>query len=232
MNYIDKIHTIGNLLNFINSQNTFSDKEDIRNITIDAFAQNTQNFFIALNLAKKLENIHFVNIEISEQFIEDDLEIVNYSFDGFIKDAYFVKSFILLENHIRQIASFYERTPNNLNVQSINSTIKNVTDNSKLSFMNISKPEIEILLFFCYLRNTMHNIGFQTQTDKQITLNDSFSVISTDNHTLELKQNGANKNTFIEFVLLIEQVIKILIKIDSQLPINDKIEHRLNTIAY
>lgn len=232
MKYIDKIDSSGNLLNFINSQNTFTDKEDIRNLTIDAFAQNTQNFFIALDLAKNLEKIHFVNTEISDQFIEDDLQIVNYNFDGFIKDAFFVKSFILFENHIRQIASFYELTPNNLNVQSINATIKNVTDNSKLAFINISQPEIDILLFFCYLRNTMHNIGFQTQTDKQITLNDSSSVISTDSHTLELKQNGANVITFTEFILLIEQVFKILVKIDSQLPLTDKIEHRLNTIGY
>lgn len=98
--------------------------------------------------------------------------------------------------------------------------------------MNISEFEIEILLFFCYLRNTMHNIGFQTQTDKQITINDLSSVISIDCHTLKLTQNDANQITFTEFVLLIEQTFKILIKIDSQLPIIDKIEHRLNTIGY
>jgi len=232
MNYLQKIDNIGNLLNFINSQNNFPDYEDIRNITVDAFAQNTQNYLIALNLANNLNNIEFIQNEISDQFVEHDLEIINFNFDGFIKDAFFVKSFILFENHIRQIALFYELTPNTLNVQSINTTIKNITGQNKISFINISESEIEILLFYCYLRNTMHNIGFQTQADKQINLNDVNSVISNENHTLKLTQNSANEITFTEFILLIEQVFKILIKIDSQLPKTDKIEHKLNTIGY
>src|SRR5690606_4276893 len=167
MNYLQKIDNIGNLLNLINYQNNFPYYEDIRNITVDAFAQNTQIYLIALNLANNLNNIKFVKSEMSDQIVEEDIEILNFNFDGFLKDAFFVKSFILFENHIRQIALFYESTPNTLNVQSINTTIKNITDQNKISFINISQSEIEILLFYCYLRNTMHNIGFQTQTDKQ-----------------------------------------------------------------
>lgn len=233
MNYPEKIDLVGSFLNFISHNNDYPDHEDIRNITIDGIAQTTQSYFVALCLANKLTSIKYVKENISTSFESEDLKVLNFSYDGFIKDSYFLKFFVFFENHIRQIGSFYEANKNELNHNSISQTIKNIINNRKLEyFSTISNYEIDVLLFFCYLRNTMHNIGFQSQDNQEIEIQDNNSIIDREAIKLKLIKNDANQITFKELLLLIEQVFKIILKLNQQIPATDKIKHKLIQIGY
>ncbi|MDV2493957.1 hypothetical protein CMU02_14665 [Elizabethkingia anophelis] len=53
----EKIDLSGNLLNFISDNNTYTDLEDVRSITIDSIAQSVQSFLFSLSYQKNLKTL-------------------------------------------------------------------------------------------------------------------------------------------------------------------------------
>lgn len=107
------------LLNYASQNNLHADEEDIRSITMDSISQSIQNYYISLILSESLEDIKFVNANISEEFVAEELDIVNHNYNGFIKDALFNALFISIESNIRTIARHYEAKANDINNTSI-----------------------------------------------------------------------------------------------------------------
>ncbi len=229
----NKIDLIKDFISFIQSKDTFQNQDDIRSVTTYSFYQISESFFISLVLSKHISDINYCKENINPNIINSDISTLEYAFDGFIKDSFFIKLFVSVENHIRQIAEFYESSNNKINVNSIGMTFKNLTDITKTNlFISITNEEKELFEFYCYLRNTIHNFGFQTKADKQLKIDDSDSIIESNEVLIDLNLNSVNNLTFKKLILIQEQIFKLILKIDSLIPKSDFIEHRLVSIGF
>lgn len=227
----EKIDLIFKLLNFASLNNLHADEEDIRSITMHSISQSIQNYYISLILSEKLEDIKFVNANISEEFAVEELEVVNYNYQGFIKDALFNALFISIESNIRAIARHYEAKVNDINNTSIKITFENLLKTISL-FNGISADQKKVILYFFYLRNTMHNFGINTKPKQAIDIEDKTSIVDTSKVKLELIQNQTNNISSKNLFLLFEQVLKVIIRLNSMIPSNEKIKHPLADFDY
>lgn len=225
MDIENKINLVKDLIIFIQSKDTEQNEDDIRSISTYSFYQISESFLISLILSKHISDVEYCKSQINPNITELDISILEYAFDGFIKDSFFIKIFVLIENQIRQIAEFYETPSNKINTNSILTTFKNVIEIGL--FSSINHKERELFEFYCNLRNTMHNFGFQTKSNKTLVIKDSNSVIEKNEIIIGLTLNSPNKITFQKLILLKEQVFKLLSKINNLIPKDDFIKHRL-----
>lgn len=233
MNLEEKKDLLKGLITYIQSKDSHTDQDDIRSVTTYSFYQNCESFLIALTLSENISDINYCKQKINPEIETEDLEILEFAFDGFIKDSFFIKIFILVENHIKQIAEFYESPTNKIKVKSIKTTFENLLDpNKTVIFSNLTNSDKELFEFYCFLRNTIHNIGFQLKETKQLKINDVESVINQSEVIIDLSQNSANSLNFEKLILLNEQIIKLIFKMNDLLPENDFIEHRLVSIGF
>jgi len=224
---------VKNLITYIQSKDSHQNQDDIRSVTAYSLYQNTESFLIGLTLSENVSDINYCKQKISQEIEVEDLENLEFAFDGFIKDAFFIKIFILVENHIKQIAEFYQSPTNKINVESITTTFNNLLNQNKTAlFANLTNNDKKLFEFYCFLRNTIHNIGFQLKDTTQLQINDSESVINQNEVIIDLTQNSANSLDFEKLILLKEQIIKLIFKMNHLLPENDFIEHRLVSIGF
>lgn len=217
------------LLIFTQENDTFNNINDIRSITINGIFKQIENLNIAVTLSEKINDLEYLKSNISESIQSESINDIFYNYEGFIKDAFFMKCFILVENHINQIAEFYEKSKNDIkHYSSVNTTFKNLTNSDKSSlFSSLTQYDIDLFDFYCYLRNTNHRIGFQTKTYKSINIFDESSVINKSQIKLELIEGKGNTIDTQSLFLLQEQIIKLIIKVNSKIPTEDYIEHIL-----
>lgn len=217
------------LLIYTQSKDTYNNLKDIRSITINALFKQIENLYISVILSKQLNDVTFLKTEISESMTEESIQDILDNFEGFIKDAYFIKSFIIVENHINQIAEFYEKPENKIkHPTSILSTFENLIKVEKCElFFDLSDYEINLFRFYCWLRNTNHNIGYQSKENKSLVINDKNSVINKNEIKLELKTGEGNNLNTNSLLLLQEQIIKLIQKLNSKISTEDYIEHIL-----
>jgi len=78
----------------------------------------------------------------------------------------------------------------------------------------------------------MHNVGFQTERDKSITIMDEHSIFKFKKTEIKLIQNSPNNLTFEELLILQEQVIKLILKINSLIPQSDFLKHKFSDIGF
>lgn len=221
------------LLNFIILNDTFANQNDVRSITINNFVQITQSFLFSLILSYNLKDINYCKANLSKELQEEDLDVINCNYEGFIKNAYFINIFVSIENHIRQLGLHFERNPEDINVQSITQTFRNLKNQNKTDvFSSLTNEDFKLFEFYCFIRNTMHNMGFQTKNDKCLLLEDNDSVIFTGRREICLIKDQANYLTFDDLILLTEQVIKLVLKINSLIPQSIEIKHPLSDIGY
>lgn len=217
------------LLIFTQSKDTYSNLKDIRSITINALFKQVENLNFAVILSKQLNDLTFLRTEISESITEESIEDILYNYEGFIKDAFFIKSFLIVENNINQIAEFYEKSEGEIKHKtSILSTFENLIKIEKCElFSDLSDYEINLFRFYCYLRNTVHKIGFQSKESKVLVIQDHNSVINKNEVKLELKTGEKNNLNTNSLLLLQEQITKLILKINSKIPKEEYIEHIL-----
>lgn len=230
MNFEEKIDKVRSLIIEINDSDYFPNEEDIRNITHYSLYQHTENFLFGLLQSEDFFKLDNFRRKIDSESETEDIEIKKFNYEGFLKDGYFTKYFVSVETHIRQIASFYESSEGNINVISINTTFKNLTNINKTThFTTLSSQDESIFDFFCYLRNTMHNIGFQSnnKSNQTLIIHDSDSEIETDRTELKLETGKPNNIDLKKLLLLNEQIFKLIQKIDNLIPNTDFIEHKL-----
>ncbi|SFF39164.1 hypothetical protein [Flavobacterium xueshanense] len=82
------------------------------------------------------------------------------------------------------------------------------------------------------MRNTMHNAGFQTQENQSIEIFDIYSIINKDRIVIKLSKDSSNDLNFQDQLLLQEQIIKLIFKINLLIPINDFIKHRFSDLGF
>jgi len=225
-----KTDLVKGFITSIQNNDSYQNQNDIRSVTNYSLYQISESFLISLILSEQLSDIGYCQQKISPKIESDDLATLEFAFDGFVKDAYFVKFFVSSETHIRQIAEFYESPTNKINVISISTTFKNLMKTSL--FTSLTYDDKELFEFYCYLRNTMHNIGFQSKPNQQLIIKDSNSVIEKTKVTLELTLDSAHSMTFSNLILIQEQIYKLLLKINSLIPESDFIEHKLVSIGF
>ncbi|WP_143071102.1 hypothetical protein [Flavobacterium xueshanense] len=120
-------------------------KEDVRSITTHTLAQTAQNFWFSLILSENLFDISYCKSNFSFEIEISDLSTIIYNYDGFIKNAFFLNSFIYVENHIRQIALKYENPNNIINVTSITKTFLNLMNTNKTSlFSSLNENDFKL----------------------------------------------------------------------------------------
>ena len=153
---------------------------------------------------------------------------MEYNFGGYQTNALLINLFVYIENHIRQIATHYETDSLTLNVNSITNTFKNIINRDKLELFanDISNEDLKLYEFFCYLRNTMHNGGFHSHPNISLNLTDSESIFGNTTKSITLEQNQPNRISFEKQWILYEQIVKLVIKLNSIIPQTDFIEHR------
>lgn len=231
MEFDEKIELVSKLLNFASSNNNHGDLEDVRNITMDAIASSIQNYLIALKLSTHLSDIKYLQENIWEGFVENDLVDLDHNFNGFIKDAFYNALFISIETNFRAIAKHFEARANTINKTSIKETFEKLL--SMISFFaGITAYERDVIIYFFYLRNTMHNFGIHTKPNHSLEIGDNTSVINKSKVKLELIQNQPNNITGKEQLLLIEQVIKVIIRFNSLIPTAERVKHPLADFDY
>jgi hypothetical protein len=202
--------------------------KDTRSITYNYLAHVVEASLVGLILSKNLFNLEYIKKEINSNIDEDYLPELQNTYDASIKNALFNDSFIAIECHIRSIASYLG---NNILQTSISQTFTNLKDIGKTNvFTNINQDDQNLFSFYCYLRNTMHNCGFQNRNHQEIILSDQNSIINKSTVKLELNSNSGNMMTHMEILLLIEQIVKLIKKIDSVLDNNVYIQHPLSEI--
>ncbi|KNB61180.1 MULTISPECIES: hypothetical protein [Chryseobacterium] len=231
MEFDEKIELVSKLLDFASSNNNHGDLEDIRNITIDAIASSIQNYLIALKLSTHLNDISYLQKNIWEGFSQEDLVPVDFNFNGFIKDAFYNALFIIIETNFRAVAKHFEARVDTINKTSIKATFENLL--SMITFFtSVTTYERDVMFYFFYLRNTMHNFGIHTKTNHSLEIDDKASLIDQSKVKLELIQDQPNNITAKEQLLLIEQVIKVIIRFNSLIPIAERIKHPLADFDY
>ncbi|MCZ8089039.1 hypothetical protein [Flavobacterium sp.] len=221
-------------LKLANSLDTFSNIDDIRSITINAIFKQIENLYFSVILSKNLNDIEFLKKNISEKIEENYINDIIINYEGFIKDAFFMKFFMIVENHINQIAEFYENSNNKIkDFSSIQNTFENLTTPKKCSlFTEISQKEKELFKFYCYLRNTNHKLGFQSKSNKELIIKDESSVINIYETKINLLKDCPNNLNTNSLLLIKEQILKLIIKINSKIPEQDYIEHILVHAGY
>lgn len=217
------------LILYTQSIDTHTNINDIRSVSIHMLFKQIENFNIAVLLSEKLNDIELLKSQISISIEEKHIPDILFNYEGFIKDALFIKCFLAVENHINQIANFYEKTKGDIKHESsVLITFNNLIKIEKCNmFSDLSNYDIELFGFFVYLRNTIHNIGYQTKSSKSVTINDNDSVINKNEIKLNLEFDQFNNIDTTSLLLLIEQIIKLVNKINSKIPIQDYIEHIL-----
>lgn len=78
----------------------------------------------------------------------------------------------------------------------------------------------------------MHNFGIHTKPNHSLEIEDNTSVINKSKVKLELIQNQPNNITGKEQLLLIEQVIKVIIRFNSLIPTAERVKHPLADFDY
>jgi len=219
-----RIDKVGNLLNFVHDTNTIKNLFDARNITISIIAVNVENFFIALKLSDSLLDVKYCKANFTDELEVKHLETLNFNYHGFIRDGFFNSIFIVIENHFRQLAEHYQVRESD----SIKLVFKRLSEN--MIFESITEQEKKVFYFMCYLRNTMHNIGLQTKDNSYLDIHDANSIFENQKITLSLTKDSFNSINFDGFMLLIEQVIKLVIRINQLMPQDDIITHRLKNV--
>lgn len=228
-----RVLSVKNLVNYISINDIFENKEDVRSITIHTLAQTAQNFWFSLILSENLFDISYCKSHFSFEIETSDLPTIIYNYDGFIKNAFFLNSFIYVENHIRQIALNYENPNNLINTTSITKTFRNLMNVNKTSlFSSLNENDFKLFEFYCFMRNTMHNAGFQTQENQAIEIFDIYSIINKDRIVIKLSKDSSNDLNFQDQLLLQEQIIKLIFKINLLIPINDFIKHRFSDLGF
>lgn len=228
-----RIQEVSKLTGILSENDTFNNRQDVRSITIHTLAQTSQNYMFSLLFSKEFMNLKYLKENFSSEIEPQDQPDMLYNFDGYVKNGFFINFFVYVENHIRQIATHYEINKGDLNVTSITKTFKNITDVNKIDlFKTITKSDIELFEFYCYLRNTMHNGGFHTHSNKSISINDEHSRFDTNEVTLRLIENSPNRTGFKDQLLVHEQISKLLLKINALIPTNDFIEHRFTNTGF
>ena len=227
----NQIHDVFRLSNFINSNSNLANKADVRYITLHALSQTTQNFGFALILSRQLQNVEFCQKNISTDIFAEDLPSITYNFNGFLRNAFFINFFVYVENHIRQLASYFETNSKEINVISIVQTFKKLTFEGKPPIC-LSERDVDIFEYYCFLRNTMHNAGFQTQESKKIEIIDDESIFGPQKFEMELGENSPTRFIMNEQIVLLEQIAKNVIKINTKISISDFIEHRFTATGF
>ncbi len=232
MNIIEKIEAVQRFITYVKLKNSFSNKLDIRSATLQSLEIRSYTYLLTLLMTKENESIDYTSKLPDHLKLDDILHPLSNRYQRFIADSYFIKLFASTENHIRQIAEHYESNENQLNVPSISKTFRNLVNPKKLGlFSSISQEDIDLFTFYCYLRNTIHHMGLQIKSTQKISIRDPESVVITDNVDYELQHNSRNEIPFEHVFLLQEQVIKLLLKMNTLLPVQDYIEHRLIQIG-
>ena len=219
------------LSNFINFNCNLTNKADVRYITLHALSQTSQNFGFALILSRQLQNVEFCQKNVSTDIFAEDIPNITYNFKGFLRNAFFINFFVYVENHIRQLATHFETKPKEINVISIVQTFKKLTIEGKTP-ISLSERDVYVFEYYCFLRNTMHNAGFQTQENKKIEIIDNESIFGPQKFEMELDENSPNQFIMNEQFVLHEQIAKILMKINAKIPITDFIEHRFTATGF
>lgn len=221
-------------LKLTQSFDTYPNINDIRSVTVNAFFKQIENLYLSAILSINLNDLEFLKLNLSNDIEENFIPAIIYNFEGFIKDAFFIKFFILVENHINQIAEFYEK-PNSLikDKTSIIKTFENLTNIKKCKiFADLIESDKQLFNFYCYLRNTIHRIGFQSKSDKILIINDKDSIIINFETKIELLKDKPNNINTSSLLLINEQILKLIIKINSFIPKEDFIEHILVKSGY
>jgi hypothetical protein len=224
----NRIEIVAKVLDLANNGNGHSNRKDIRYVSTHILGLTIQNYLITLILSRNLSDIDYLKSNIYEGYEKEDIPDLEYNFGGYQTNALLINLFVYIENHIRQIASHYETSSNTLNVNSITSTFKNIINRDKLELFanDISTDDKKLFEFFCYVRNTMHNGGFHSHPDASINITDSESIFGNTTKTITLEQNKPNRISFEKQWILYEQIIKLIIKLNSIMPQTDFIEHR------
>jgi hypothetical protein len=230
---MSEIINIKNLINFIGIVDKHQNQYDVRSITIHSLFQVTQSFLFSKILAKEISDIEYCKENFSTDIQTDDLEVLQYNYDGFISNAFFINYFVHIENHIRQVAMNYENNPKEINVSSITQTFKNLMNINKTNvFQQISHIDYELFEFYCFMRNTMHNVGFQTREAKTLILDDRDSVVYSLPLEIKLEENVPASVSSEKSLLISEQILKLILKINSLIPESDFIKHRFSDIGF
>lgn len=231
INFIKRIKVTEGLMEYMFINHNYPVKEDIRNLTIDKFLIDLQTYRNCLILSENLNSIEFIKKNIHDGYEKEDIDTLVLNQDGFLKDALLMRFFINFEDYFRTIAIFYEESENELNKNSILETIKKVI---KIDFLDaeISIKEKDILTFLCYLRNTQHSYGFQNRENYVIEIEDRDSVLIKEKIALKLLKDEPNNFKFEELIFLLEQIFKVIIKINKLLPEEDFIPHTLCKTGY
>jgi hypothetical protein len=234
MNIKKKIEITAKILELAKESASHPNRKDIRSVTPHILALTIQNYLITLILSRNLSNLGYLKANIYEGYEEDDLSDLEYNFDGYQSNAVFINLFIHIEIHIRQIAIHYETPKQKLNHTSITKTFNNIINMFKLNVSDndITDADVELFKFFCFLRNTMHNGGFHIHPDKTIIVSDKSSIFGTGKKSISLKKNQPNRCSFEEQLLIYEQIIKLIKKINSLIQEDEHIEHQIVHLGF
>jgi hypothetical protein len=224
----DRISIVSKVLEL--SQKTIgqNNRKDVRNITTHILASTVQNYLITLVLSRNLSNLEYLKSNIYQGYEEEDIADLEYNFGGYQTNALMINLFVYVENHIRQIADYYSTESQKLNVNSITNTFKNLINPDKIDLFSdeITEQDLKLFEFFCYIRNTMHNGGFHSHPNVTLNINDTNSNLGSETKTITLEKDKPNKVSFEKQWLLYEQIIKLVVKINSIIPESEFIEHR------
>ena len=224
----DKIKIVSKILELASKGNNCSNRKDIRSATTHIIALTVQNYLITLVLSRNLSSLDYLQKNIYPGYEEEDISDLEFNFEGYQTNALLINLFVYCENHIRQIANYYETNNRILNVTSITNTFKNIINRNKLGLFanDISIKDLKLFEFFCYVRNTMHNGGFHTRDDVTLIISDRESIFGNTTKSILLEKGQPNRVSFEKQWLLYEQMIKLILKLNSIIPKTEFIEHR------
>lgn len=229
----DLIENLENLNNLVAEEIIKHNENDIRNVTLDLIASQIQGFRTSLILGKNINKEWLFENNNNDDYSVGDIKTFISNFANYQIDAFFINTFISIETHIRLIAKHYENSSIKILNLKISETFKNLTNTNKIQlFENITEDDKSLFKFYLSLRNTIHTGHFYTWEDDFFIINDKSSIIDKTEKKLELHKNKYVEIKPAEKLLLIEQIIKLILKINCKIP-NDKIiEHSYVNIGY
>lgn len=227
------IENLEDLNNLISDEINKHNENDIRNVTLDLVATQIQGFRTSLILSKKINKKQLFENNNNEHYSDIEIKTFISNFANYQIDAFFINTFIYIETHIRLIAKHYENSNIKILNIKISETFKNLTNTNKIQlFENISEENKLLFQFYLSLRNTVHTGHFHTWDYKSFIINDKFSIINKTEKKLELHKNKFVEINPFEKLLLIEQIIKLILKINTKIPNNTIIKHSYVDIGY
>ncbi|WP_281336991.1 hypothetical protein [Flavobacterium eburneipallidum] len=227
------IDNLENLNNLISGEINKHNENDIRNVTLDLVATRIQDFRTSLILSKNINKKWLFENNSNEHYSDIEIKTFISNFVHNQIDAFFINTFMYIEAHIRLIAKYYENSNNKILNFKISQTFENLTNNNKIQlFENISEENKLLFKFYLSLRNTIHTGHFHTWDYDFFIINDKSSIIDKTEKKLELHKNKYVEINPFEKLLLIEQIIKLILKINSKIPNNTIIEHSYVDIGY